>query len=155
MFSCDFCEIFKNTFFIEHSDGSCFSIKKQIIRKNVPWHIFGALRDLVPFVQFKNVKNTHGGVLILVKLQASHIFGRTLNTPLKNLHKPWWHYGKDCIENRVFRYTSNRYHQEIFFKLVSNKSNSLISLIALFHAQIINVIPGLTNQDWVYPWPRP
>ena len=28
------------------------------------------LRDLVPFVQFNNVKNTHGGVLVLVKLQA-------------------------------------------------------------------------------------
>ena len=28
------------------------------------------LRDLVPFLQFKNVKNTHGGVLLLVKLQA-------------------------------------------------------------------------------------
>ena len=34
-----------------------------------------ALRDLVPFVQFKNVKNTHGGVLILVKLQASAWLG--------------------------------------------------------------------------------
>ena len=33
-------------------------------------YIFYALRDLVPFVQFKNVKNTHGGVLLLVKLQA-------------------------------------------------------------------------------------
>ena len=31
--------------------------------------ICDALRDLVPFVQFKNVKNTPGGVLILVKLQ--------------------------------------------------------------------------------------
>ena len=30
--------------------------------------ICDALRDLVPFVQFK--KNTHGGVLLLVKLQA-------------------------------------------------------------------------------------
>ena len=31
-----------------------------------------ALRDLVQFVQFKNVKNTtHGGVLLLVKSQAS------------------------------------------------------------------------------------
>ena len=32
--------------------------------------MFYALRDLVPFVQFKNAKNTHGGVLLLVKLQA-------------------------------------------------------------------------------------
>ena len=28
------------------------------------------LCDLVPFVQFKNVKNTNGGVLFSVKLQA-------------------------------------------------------------------------------------
>ena len=27
--------------------------------------------DLVPFAQFRNVENTHGGVLLLVKLQAS------------------------------------------------------------------------------------
>ena len=32
--------------------------------------ICDVLRDLVPFVQFKNVKNTHGEVLLLVKLQA-------------------------------------------------------------------------------------
>ena len=30
----------------------------------------GALGDLVPSVQFKNVKNTHGGKLILIKLKA-------------------------------------------------------------------------------------
>ena len=28
--------------------------------------IYDALHDLVPFVQLKNIKNTHGGVLILV-----------------------------------------------------------------------------------------
>ena len=33
--------------------------------------ICGALRDLVPLYNFKNEKNTHGGVLILVKFQAS------------------------------------------------------------------------------------
>ena len=32
--------------------------------------ICDALRDLVSFVQFKNVENTHGGVLIVVKLHA-------------------------------------------------------------------------------------
>ena len=33
-----------------------------------------ALRDLVPFVQFKNrAKNTYGGVLLLVKLQAKSL----------------------------------------------------------------------------------
>ena len=31
------------------------------------------LRDLVPFEQF-NMKNTHGGVLILVKLQALQLY---------------------------------------------------------------------------------
>ena len=30
----------------------------------------GALRDLVPFVQFKKRENTHGGVLLLIMLQA-------------------------------------------------------------------------------------
>ena len=30
---------------------------------------YDALRDLVPFVQFKNVKNIHGGELLLGKLQ--------------------------------------------------------------------------------------
>ena len=28
------------------------------------------LRDLVPFAQFKKPENTHGGVLLLVKMQA-------------------------------------------------------------------------------------
>ena len=31
-------------------------------------NICDALRDLVPFVQFKSVKKTDGGVLLLVKL---------------------------------------------------------------------------------------
>ena len=33
-------------------------------------HICDALRDLVTFVQFKNLKNTHGGVLL--KLQKCY-----------------------------------------------------------------------------------
>ena len=33
------------------------------------WIIRDALRELVPFLQFKNVKNTHRGVLVLVSLQ--------------------------------------------------------------------------------------
>ena len=37
--------------------------------------------DLLPFVQFKNVKNTHEGVLILVKLQASACNFTKINTP--------------------------------------------------------------------------
>ena len=33
-------------------------------------YICDALRDLVPFVQFKKCENTHGQRLLLVKLQA-------------------------------------------------------------------------------------
>ena len=33
--------------------------------------ICDALRSLIPFAQLKNVKNTHGRVLFLVKLHAS------------------------------------------------------------------------------------
>ena len=47
---------------------------------------YDALRDLVPFVQFKNVKTIHGGELLLGKLQlsAKHhssvgVFSRFLN----------------------------------------------------------------------------
>ena len=32
------------------------------------------LRDLVPFVQFKKCENTHGEVLLLVKLQAKSLY---------------------------------------------------------------------------------
>ena len=54
----------------------CNVSKKKFLKAST---ICDALRDLVPFVQFKkNVKNTHGRVLILAKLQASKI-----NTP------PW------------------------------------------------------------------
>ena len=35
--------------------------------------IWDALRDLVPFVQFKNVKNTHGGVLLLVQFLIENV----------------------------------------------------------------------------------
>ena len=33
-------------------------------------HLSDAWRDFIPFIQLKNVKNTHGGVLFSVKLQA-------------------------------------------------------------------------------------
>ena len=39
------------------------------------------LRNLVPFVQLKNVKNIRGGVLLLVKLLEACIFIKS-NTPL-------------------------------------------------------------------------
>ena len=41
------------------------------------------LRNLESFVQFKNVKNTRGGVLLLVKFQATKACNFTKsNTPL-------------------------------------------------------------------------
>ena len=45
--------------------------------------MFDVSRDLVPFAQFKNVENTHGGVLLLVKVQASACNCTKINTP------PW------------------------------------------------------------------
>ena len=36
---------------------------------HVIFYICDALRDLVPFVQFKKRKNNHGGILLLVSLQ--------------------------------------------------------------------------------------
>ena len=45
--------------------------------------ICGALRDLYHLCNFKNVKNTHKGVLILVKLQAEAFNLTNINTP------PW------------------------------------------------------------------
>ena len=44
------------------------------------WDVF---RDLVSFVRFKNVKNTHGGVLLVVKLMAEAYNFSKSNTP------PW------------------------------------------------------------------
>ena len=32
------------------------------------------LSDLVPFMQFKKRENTHGGVLLLVKLQTKNLY---------------------------------------------------------------------------------
>ena len=49
--------------------NSSFSELLVLFRK-----ICDALRDLITFVQFKNVKNTHGGVLLLVNAK--------INTPL-------------------------------------------------------------------------
>ena len=39
-----------------------------------PGVIWDVLRNLVAFEQFKKRKNTHGGVILLVKLQAEAIF---------------------------------------------------------------------------------
>ena len=44
--------------------------KGYISKKLKIMNVCGALRDLVPFVQIKNVKNTHEGVLLLVSKVA-------------------------------------------------------------------------------------
>ena len=44
------------------------SFSRDLIGETYPF-ICNALRDLAPFVQFKKVENTLGGVLLLVKLQ--------------------------------------------------------------------------------------
>ena len=46
-------------------------------------YVCDALSDLLPFTQFKTVKNTHGGVLLLVKLHAKAWNFTKGNTP------PW------------------------------------------------------------------
>ena len=57
--------------------------------------ICDALRDLVPFVQFKKRENTHGRVLLLLKLQAKRVPNgvkqyicepSTISTWLKAIH---------------------------------------------------------------------
>ena len=52
---------------------------RRIFSKN----ICDALRDLVPFAQFKQRENTHGGERLLVKLQAE-----ACNFTRKNI-PPW------------------------------------------------------------------
>ena len=44
--------------------------------------ICDALRNLLPLVQFQKVKNTHGGVLLLVKSQAEACNFTKSNTPV-------------------------------------------------------------------------
>ena len=44
-------------------------------------NIWDALGDLLLFLQFKNVKNTHEGVLLLVKLQAEACNLTEINSP--------------------------------------------------------------------------
>ena len=49
---------------------STLPLRTQAFITNTLVNTCDILRDLVPFVQLKNVKNTHGGALLLVKLQA-------------------------------------------------------------------------------------
>ena len=55
--------------------------KGYVNRKDYSKTIRDALRDLVPFVQFKNVKNIRERVLLLAKLQTSAYNFTKSNTP--------------------------------------------------------------------------
>ena len=57
---------------------------------------------MVPFVQFKNVKNTHGGVLLLVKLQAKSFLAAFRVFKLYKLYQ-----------------THNESHKNIYVKITS------------------------------------
>ena len=72
------------SFFKLKSNASHMLNKQFWIRHLLNFVIFDALRDLVVlFGQLKNVKNTHGCVLLLAKLQASAYNFTKSNTP------PW------------------------------------------------------------------
>ena len=47
----------------------CYVRSREVFQYNDGRFKWDALRDLLPFVHFKNRKNTHGGALLLVKLQ--------------------------------------------------------------------------------------
>ena len=48
-------------------------------------HLSDAWRDFIPFIQLKNMKNTHGGVLFSVKLQA--LAFNSTESKKRQLHK--------------------------------------------------------------------
>ena len=66
------------SFETSHKFTKAIFLYKQNIESDFLLNVFDALRDFVPFANFKNVKNTHGGVLLLIKLHSSmgafHVF---------------------------------------------------------------------------------
>ena len=59
------------------------NVVRQVMLLGIMMFIYGAFRDLVPFVQFKKRENSHGGVLLFVKFQALACNFTKSNTP------PW------------------------------------------------------------------
>ena len=49
------------------------TVCKYISICTIEGNIRDALRDFVPFVQFKNLKNSHGGVLLFVNLTLTFL----------------------------------------------------------------------------------
>ena len=90
------------------------TLKISIIEFWVSSDICDALHDLLPFVQLKNVKNTHGGVLILLKLTLlhgcfSHFFNCTNGTKSRNASHMLGSYNVQeyTYMNSCFRYCFN------------------------------------------------
>ena len=85
-------KITKQTVFLSlFSENKALKIQLARIKSETSFEFFScshyqncdAYRDFVPLVQFKNVKNTHGELLLLVKLKASTCNFTRSNTP------PW------------------------------------------------------------------
>ena len=105
MFPSEFCEISKNSFFTEHLRETASELRQKRwsigALKTIFLKISGDFRVNVCEINvmrcaicyhlynLKNVKNTHGGVLILVKLQASACNFTTINT------RPWVFFASD------------------------------------------------------------
>ena len=95
-----------------------------------------ALHDLAPFVQFKNVKNTDGGVLLLVKVHPEACNFTKSNTPswvfftFFKLYK--WYQIAQFITETVTRWDLSTpvnqywicfhtlYHSEIVFRVITS-----------------------------------
>ena len=71
------------TFIQTHSLVSRYKLQMHDAFQRTLSNICDALRDLVPFLQFKERENTHGAVILSVKLQAEAC------NFTKNITPPW------------------------------------------------------------------
>ena len=90
--------------------------------------IFDTLHELVSFIQFKNVKNTHRRVLFLRKLQASHY----------NLLKLLLLHGYFFMFLKIVQMASNRANRLICFEITfSNKTWVTFSIVHSLESVIV------------------
>ena len=87
--------------------------------------IWDALGDLEPFAQFKKRENTHGGVLLLVKLQAPFVFFTffklckcTKSRKASHVYRKWFHRFFNMLRLVVFM--GIRFAVRIFFICYQN-----------------------------------
>ena len=71
VFSCEFWEIFKNTFFTRHLRSTAIAFFVCYRQTSVFFLCFIDLRCFVRFDIIRTIQKTYGGVLTLVKLQVS------------------------------------------------------------------------------------